>query len=389
MSRLTRDGLFFGTLPFALAASPASAQITIGADAHVQAASNPLLLAGPDKDAIMGEISVKPEFKTISATGNSLDLAGVLTERHYSRLYNNYVLGNVRATGELRDNERLSVQASAGYLRDVAGDTLTSNVDGLVSPQSVRNDWQGQFSATWRPNARTMILPLISGERTTYDSNSSLPSSNFLQNTTSASAEIGFRYRLTANSWLGVRPVADFSKTRTQPSLHRLALFGTLNRTFSRTVTLVVEAGVEHVDGADATLLIPPRKAATSFSGSFSLCRAGQTENACLKASVGSEVSAIYGFQRREAVGVNLSKRLDERRTVTAVLDYQRISAPTGISRLRDVDAASARLTLDWRITRAATISAEVQYARATIDSGDRPRSGYVGLRFRWQPRLR
>lgn len=389
MIKIFRNGLYYGAIPFVLAASPASAQLIIGAEAHVQAASNPLLLTGGDKGAIMGEISVKPEFKTESATGDSFDLAGILTERRYSRLYSHYVLGSVRATGEVRHDEHFTAKATAVYLRDIAGDTLIDNVDGLVSPQSVRNSWRGELSATWRPNARTMILPLISAERSTYDMKSLLPITALLQNTTSARAEVSLRRLLTETTWLGIRPVADLSRTNGQPSLHRLALFGTLNKRFSSTINMEVNAGAEHVDGANATNLIPRRKPATSFSGSFSLCHAGETANSCLTASLGSEVSAIYGFQRRKAVGANLSKRLDERRTITAELDYQRISAPKNVALSRDLDAASARLSLDWRLSRNATASGELQYARRTVDTGDKPQSGYVGVRFRWQPRVR
>lgn len=389
MMKVSRDGWLASAMPLALAASPAGAQLVIGAEARVQAASNPLLLTGGDKDAFMGEISVKPEFKTESATGDTFDVAGVLTGRSYSRLYNNYLLGSVRATGEVRRNERFTVKASAAYIRDIAGDTLITNVDGLVSPQSVRNNWQAELGATWRPNARTMILPLVTAERSTFDSKALLVGGTRLRNTSSARAEIGFRRRITANTWIGIRPVADLSRTGGQPDLHRVALFGTVNKRFSTTVDLEVQAGIEHVDGAGASDFGPPRRAVTAFSGSFSLCRTGETTNACLTGAIESEVSALYGFQRRKAVGVNVSKRLDERRTITAALDYQRISAPRNFVLFRDVDGASARLALDWRLTRRVTLTGELQYARRTVETGDKPQSGYAGLRLLWQPNLR
>lgn len=389
MIRVPRDGFFAGALPFALVASPASAQLSLGAEARIQAASNPLLLTGKDLDAFLAEISVKPEFKTESPTGDTLDVAGVLTARSYSRLYSNYLLGSVRATGEIRRNERLTAKASAAYVRDLAGDTLIADVDGLVAPQSIRNNWQAELGATWRPNARTMILPLVSAERSTFESKVKLPGGTLLRNTSSARAEVSFRRSFTANTWVGLRPVADLSRTAGQPDLHRIALFGTVNKRLSSTVDLEIQAGAEHVDGANATNFGPARRAATSFSGSVSLCRTGETTNSCLTGSIGSEVSALYGFQRRKAVGANISKRLDERWTITAAVDYQRISAPRNFVLFRDVDGASARAALDWRLTRRATLTGELQYARRSVDTGDKPQSGYAGIRFRWQPQTR
>jgi len=365
------------------AAFPVGAQVILGGEGRVAIDTNPLLLSGKKNDAIITEITANPEFKTESATGNTLDLAGVLIGRHYSRRYDDYVLGSVRATGTLRDSERLSVTASASYLRDLAGDAVATNIDGLIAPQTVRNVWQGDATATWRPNARTMIVPTGSFEHASYED------SPLLQNTNSGRVEVALLHKTTAHTWVGVRPVLTTSQGGGQPSLIRSAVFATIKQTLTAFWTFSADAGVEHVDG---TRPVPGFASAgrqrTAPSGSLDVCRTTERTNACLTASLGSDVSALFGFQRRKAVGARVTRQLDERRTVTAAVDYQRFTAPEGLLRARELDAASARLDLEWRLNRTLTLAGELQYRRRAIGIGETPEAGYAGIRLRLRPRL-
>lgn len=369
-----------------LAGDPASAQLTMGADARVQAASNPLLLPGDERGAILAEASVRPRYRSVSATGDVLEIAGVLTGRTFSRLYRDYVLGSLRGDGTLRDSERLSASASVGYVRDLAGDAIATSVEAAIAPQSVRNLWQTAADLTWRPDARTTIRPAIAAERATFTD------SVLLRDTGSARVEITLLRLLTAQTWVGVRPLATVSRTAGQPGLTRAAGFATLDSQLSPTVHLRAEAGVEHVGGAPATALLARRRAATAVAGSIDLCRRRARTEMCGLASLGSEVSALTGFQRRLAGALTLSHRIDEHWTFAAQADYQRIAAPQGAGAailVGDLDALAALVRLDRRTGPATTLSGEISYAQRSIGAGSTPRSLYAGVRFRWEPRVR
>jgi hypothetical protein len=370
----------------AWASDPASAQLTMGAEARVQAASNPLLLPGDDRDAILAEASVRPRYRTISATGDVLEVAGVLTGRTFSRLYRDYLLGSLRGSGTLRDSERLSASASVGYVRDLAGDAIAASVAAAIAPQSVRNLWQTAADLTWRPDARTTIRPAIAAERATFSD------SVLLRDTGSARLEIALLRLLSAQTWVGVRPLATVSRTAGQPGLTRAAGFAVLDSQLSPTVHLRAEAGMEHVDAAPATALLARRPAATAVAGSIDLCQRRARTDLCALASLGSEVSALTGFQRRLAGGLTLSHRIDERWTLVAQADYQRIAAPRGAAAaipVRDLDALAALLRFDRRTGPATTLSGELSYAQRGTGAGSTPRSLYAGVRFRWEPRVR
>jgi hypothetical protein len=368
----------------ALTPRPAGAQLVLGAEARAQAASNPLLLPGPDRDALLAEVSVRPEYRTTSETGDRLDVAGVLTARTFSRLYRDYLLGSLRATGTWRDSERLTATATAGYLRDLAGDTLATSVEAALAPQSVRNVWQAGANLTWRPDARTMVKPLIDAERADYSD------SVVLRDTGSARIEVAVMRLLSARTWVGVRPLMVVSRTGGQPDLHRVAAFASLDAQLAPHWHLQADVGPEHVDGAPATALTARRHPATAFSGSLALCREQSRSTLCLNASLGSDISALAGFQRRLAAGVALNRRADERWTVVAQADYQRLQAAEATIAIlaRDLTAAAVLLRLDWRASRQATVSGEISYAQRSTEIGSKPRSTYAGIRLRWEPRL-
>lgn len=362
------------------------AQLVMGADARIQAASDPLLLGGKNRDAFLGEITLRPEYRIENNTGDSLNLAAEITGRKYSRLYSDYLLGAVRATGEVRSSEFLSARATAAYTRSLAGDTLTTAIDGLVSPQSIRNSLRGDAGATWQPNARTTIAPSAFVERSTYENGIRLP------DTTTAELSIPAMRAISERTRIGIRPVASLSRSGGQPTTHRFAGFATVDTALSQTVNLVAEAGVEHVDGTWMGIDTPvpfARKPATAFSGMARLCHMGERNDACLNAALGADISPLYGFQRRFSTGASLSRKLDTRRKLSGQIDYQRVWAPAGLASDGPLDSLSAKVEMEWTLTEHIALAADLQYARrATLDAGT-PDSFFAGFRFRWTPTLR
>jgi hypothetical protein len=105
-------------------------------------------------------------------------------------------------------------------------------------------------------------------------------------------------------------------------------------------------------------------------------------------------VSALDGFQRARSLHTSVSYRLDERKTLAVLLDYQRISAPRGQAALSAAgggrfEAGSALARMSWRLTPTLTGSGEAGYIMRRSDIVGRVRSSYVGLRLRLEPRLR
>lgn len=374
-------------------ASQGTAQSTshtaIAVDATTEAASNPLLRSGKDNGAVMAELSIMPEYKVTDERGNTLDLDAVATVRSYSRLYPTYVLGSVTAVRGFRQSERLSGTATLGVVRDLPVDLPTTGIDALVAPQSIRTTINGAANLEWRPDSRTTITPAISALRATYGGDT------VLRATRSGQAQLAYGRLVAARTTIGVRPLFAISQTAGQPTLERYALVGTVEHGLSSVMRLNFDLGAEYLPAVrDARLQTASRGAATYVVGSLRLCRETLRLDACVAGELGSQVSALDGFQRARSLHTSVSYRLDERKTLAVLLDYQRISAPRGQAALSAAgggrfEAGSALARMSWRLTPTLTGSGEAGYIMRRSDIVGRVRSSYVGLRLRLEPRLR
>lgn len=370
-------------------ASQGTAQSTsrtaITVDATTEAASNPLLRSGKGNGAVMAELSIMPDYKVTDEQGNTLDLDAVATVRSYSRRYPTYVLGSVTAVRGFRQSERLSGTATLGVVRDLP----TTGIDALVAPQSIRTTINGAANLEWRPDSRTTITPAISALRATYGGDT------VLRATRSGQAQLAYGRLVAARTTIGVRPLFAISQTAGQPTLERYALVGTVEHGLSSVMRLNFDLGAEYLPAVrDARLQTASRGAATYVVGSLRLCRETLRLDACVAGELGSQVSALDGFQRARSLHTSVSYRLDERKTLAVLLDYQRISAPRGQAALSAAgggrfEAGSALTRMCWRLTPTLTGSGEAGYIMRRSDIVGRVRSSYVGLRLRLEPRLR
>jgi hypothetical protein len=366
------------------ASTLSDAQTTVGIDASAKFASNPLLEPGRDNAAMVFEISVLPEFKDVDSRGNSIDLAGVATLREYSRRYSRAVLGSFTATREFRQSERFSGKASLGVTRDLVGDTPTIGVDALVAPQSLRTTLNASGDILWHPDALTTITPAISALRSTYDRTTEL------RETRSAEASVDYARKISGTTTLGVRPLVAISHTLGQPTLHRYAFYGTVQQRLSPVLQLDFDLGAEHLPSSDAIApAVAARPSATLLAGSMRLCAKARRLDACLSAELGSQVSALDGFQRTKSVRATVAYHLSERKLVTVQLDYQRIAAAVSLGQRGELESGDASVTLDWRMTSSLTLSGVAGYALRQSDLQTKPHSTYVGLRLRLTPRQR
>ena len=363
-------------LPLLLGAavSPAAAAVkySLAAGAEATWSSNPLLLRGGTLPAVMFEGTLSPGLKVTGDTGSSLDLAGELRPRAYSRRYGEFLLGEAHATGVLRKDERLTVTATAGYDRDLSADILAEGVDASIDPRSIRNAWQGRVAATWTPNARDTITPGIGFDLSTFEG------TRTLQKTRTITADIGYNHRTSARTALGIRTAANFSRAGSSGGFTTAGLFGTIDHRLSPVLRFNAEAGIEHsrddVSG----------QSSNQFSGRAQLCATGERTNGCLNASVASQIGAVGGLQRRYTISATATQVIGPRHSIDFGADYQKAEQNVG-ALVPTTSAASIRAALNWRLDRALVLTGQTEYRRRDVGIGAAVDGVFVGLQLRWQ----
>ncbi len=368
-------------LALGLAAAPdaSAAEVTpgIAVGGRVTAASNPFLQPGGGS-AVVVEGSIEPSFVLGRADSTELAFDGVLTGRHYSRNYGDYVLGSARATGVLRSSERLSVTARASYERDIAADAITDGIGSAIGPGSIRNAVHGRAAATWRPNSRDTITPQLDYERVSYEDNP------LLQAVEAASAELAYARRLSERTSIGARAVVRHSRTAGQADIATVAAFATIDQRLSPMWRLAGDLGAERID-QDGDLPPGVQRTRANLSGRARLCADGERLTGCFDMGLASEASPLGGVQRRYTFGATTRWRLRERWQVRATLEYS--NAASGRQSLAPaVSGALARLQLDWTASRRAVVTGELEYRRR--ESAGLAADGiFAGVGVRWGTR--
>lgn len=344
----------------------------LAAEGEVIAADNPLLLSGGNTSALVSDVSIKPGATWTGATGSLLGLNGFLTSRSYSRLYGSFLLGEARAEGVVRYNERLTGRASFLFSRDISADILTDAVDTTVDPRSTRNAWDAGTSLTWTPNARTTITPRLDFTSARFSDRRALGTSKVY------TAELRVARRLSENSSLGIAVFGNRSDVSDTGRFETQSVLATLDRQFGPAVHLTTEAGFERVrDRVTGS-------ASINFSGRGGLCIRGERNRACLDASLASQASAIGTLQKRLAIGANVHRAIGEYWDLGLAADYQRASR-SGVGAAPTLSAATARCTLDWRFAKALTLGSRLEYRQRGLGIGSALRSGYGGVSLRWR----
>jgi hypothetical protein len=355
-------------------ATAASVQFALDAEAGVTAASNPLLLRGSHLSALLFEASLKPGIKIVGDTGSSLDLGGTLNPRAYSQRYGEFLLGEAHATGLLRQSEKLVLTTTTAFNRDISADILTEGVDASIDPRSLRNSLNARAALAWTPNARDTITPRISFDLASFERTTAL------EKTRAAVADIGVARRLNERTALGIRSAATFSRVGAGTDFSTLALFFTVDQRLGARLRLNAEAGIERSRD------LQTGQTSNQFGGRSQLCTVAERTNACIDATVASQISAAGGLQRRLTAGAALTHQIGPRQTLGLSAEYQRakrITDPPSPT----LSAASVRATLDWALNRVLTLGGRVEYRHRDVGSGSGINSGFVGIQLRWQRR--
>jgi hypothetical protein len=362
------------------AAKPVVAEVTpqIAASGNLVAATNPFLLVGGES-ALLVEGSIEPSLTISGSDGSELALDGVLTGRQYSRIYGNFVLGSVHATGLLRESERLSLTALASYDRDIAADTITDGIGGAAGPRSIRNMVRARTGATWRPNERDTFTPVINFERVTFEDNPALLP------VTSVSADLGYARRLSPRTSVGARLVARRSEIDGADTIDTLAAFATGDQRLSAVWRLSGDLGFERVELRGTP---PPgvQRVRINPSAQIRLCAESERSGGCLNFGMASEASPLGGVQRRYTAMASANHRLSEAIRIAANVEYSQ--ADSGQQTLAPgLGGAVARLQLDWTASRRTVVSGHVEYRRRDFDARRTVDGVFAGIGIRWGTR--
>ncbi len=364
--------------------SPAMSQTetTLTLDAQAMASSNPFLLPGSDRGAVLTQISASPEIKLTNATGSSLDLSGTVTQKWFSQHYGQYLVGKVDALGRYRNNEYWTIEADGGFSRDLAVDVLTSSVDAVIDPQSVRTDYDGALRIRWTPDAHTEIVPEVRYESASYDG------SSVLRDTRTFKADLAVSRKVSPYTQIGVRGEALFSKAAGQLAQSSQALYATIKQDISEHWQLTAEVGAQRTENRAGPLQDQSvgSSSPTRLSGRAELCRKASHGLACLTGLIDSEISGLGGLQRTMTGTATVTQQLSERTAVNGTLEYRHSETQHGA--FPALDSLRASLRLDRRLGRDFTLSGTAQYLRRQLSNGGGwIGAAYGGLQLRYQPR--
>lgn len=370
----------------AMTGASANAQMVprIEVDVSTLVSNNPLLVAGGDRGGIQGEISIKPGLSLTTPTGSTFDLAAVITDRQYSQRYGNFVVGNVAATGSYRDSEYLSVGASLSAARDLAVDLLTTEVDAVADPSSIRTSYNSGLSLTWHPDQYTWVRPDVTVETANYSD------TTLLRSTRAVTGSLAYIRRVSERTRVGARAGATFSRTAGLSDISTQSLLATVERRLSTGWRASGEIGGERSSARSEDwfgLLRVNQPARVLVSGRAELCRDAVGPTLCVSGSLNSEVSGLGGLQRRAVLSASASKALSERNTFAFVGEYRRATTQGGA--LPPLDAIRAVATLERRLNPTLTLAGTLQYLRRQQLTGARIGAGFAGLELRYRPVLR
>lgn len=362
-----------------LAPAIAAAEVTpqFAVTGRVVAASNPFLLQD-GVSAVLVEATARPSL-TMGSDGSELAVNGILIGRQYTRSYGGFVLGSATATGVLRQSERLSLSALASFNRDLAADTITDSIGSPLDPRSIRNVVRGRATATWRPSAFDTLTPQIEYEKVNFQD------APLLETVATRSASLAYSRRVDERTSLGIRGNFQDNRIGTAESAITLAAFVTGDRQLSPIWRLSGAVGAERIEQRGA---LPPgvQRLRTNFSGSGRLCANGPQLTGCLDLAIASEASVLGGLQRRYTIGATAGYDIREAVRLAVAFDYSK--AGSGQQSIApSLGGASARVQLDWRASRLALVTAEIEYRRREVGAGFSTDGVFAGVGLRWGTR--
>lgn len=302
------------------------------------------------------EMAARPEIQWSLAPATSLEASAAIVHRQYLTRYGGFFNGRAQLRMRHRDSEYLSLDARLAYAREFPTDALTDSADFAIDSISLRETFSARASLDWSPDALTSVTTSVGWESLDY------PDSKLLVPTRALNGDVDFSRRLSETTSLGLH--ADVTRTQATASgtVSARSMRATIEHELGPGVSVNGQVGAEWADalaGGEG-----PR-----IAGSTSLCYRPPSTDACLSASIQSEISGFGGLQRQLYVGGTFRRQISERSSLGLVTDYRTTSMSRGAGR-----ATALRLsgTFERRLTGVLSLIGAVGYFCRRSLTGER-----------------
>lgn len=352
---------------------PCAAQsiIRLDSDAKLILSDNPFLISGDRRAAAAVEVAAHPEILWSLAPATSLEASATIAHRQYLRRYGGFFNGRAQLRASHRDSEYLSFDTRVAYTRELPADGLTDNAGFTIDAVTRRESYSARASLNWNPDARTSVAASGGWERLGY------PDSDLLATTRALSGEIRISRRMSEATSVGLQADATGTSSSAGPSLQAKAFRATLEQRLAAHLTANGHLGLEWSDTGTAG-----NSERARLVGNGSLCYRPALTEACLSASLQSEISGFGGLQRQLFFGASVRHQLSARSSLVALAGYRSADASLGTG---EITALRVSGSYERRLTPVLSIIGATGYLRRQSLSGERNEAlvVQVGVTFR------
>lgn len=364
--------------------APASSQDgpRLEVEPAVIVSDNPFLLEGPGRSAGAAEIAIRPSLTWSLPPGGEAELNGAVVARQYSRTYNDVVTGRVHAEARNRESEYLSWTASASGAREQAIDILTSTIDAVVDPRSLRTSVGSRASLDWNPDPYTTISPSFGAIRSVYSGVAAL------ENTRAFDIGIAFNKRTNERTVVGGRATSIFSRAGSLSDLNVQTLSATIDHRLVSNWRLSGDLGLERsgVGTIIANGVATRPDDRLRMNGQVQFCRERPRDRFCFSGALRSEVSGLGGLQRQLLLRGTGRVQTTERDTIEGNVEYRKSTMWEAAS--GNVDALRVEVAGERRLRRPLFLRPALEYLQRQLLDGRRIGAVYAqaSLIYRWEP---
>ncbi|SIN60470.1 hypothetical protein SAMN02745824_0672 [Parasphingorhabdus marina DSM 22363] len=318
--------------------APAFAETQFYTDVSLGAgwSSNPYLQNGPQESTISGSVTVIPRL-VLTEDVTTFDLRGLARIEEFDEDLRTNTAYGLSASVAHSLSERTQLRAQAGFDGSIVGvnsgffnppDVINENFlppvaddIGLNGTNQRRTSFQGGVGISHNISEVDSISLDVSATAVRFGDSVIQDEYNFftqnvgysrvLSETTSIGASVGLSQVNYLNQDQGDSNIISPSITFDQQIGPDFELSGAVGVSFAR------------VDNGPLG-----KTNSTDFSGSFTLCRQGQTNNFCLSGSRQTLPSAFDGVRSQTSVGLGYTQKLSRKNDLSINAGYSRSSNP-------------------------------------------------------------
>jgi hypothetical protein len=318
--------------------------------ATVSASSNPLLSTAAQAQAMLLELSAEPRLTATNET-SSLELAGRLGHRRYSRLYGSDNFGSARLAGTSKRSERLEINGGANLSYDVAAEVV-DDISAAVDPRSIRISSAANIAARLRLSERSAFTPSFQASRTRYRR------SDVLSGYDAFVLGVAYSRQLSTRTSVGVRLDSAVQRYEAGGRSAVIALLTAGQTSLDEFTTLNGAIGDERVTMSG---LGPTSKSSQPLTGNVNLCRRRLRMSLCAVAAARSDATSIGSLQRRLSAGLTFNHRPTEHTNYSLSADYQR-STSLGEQALGTLNFFNGRASVERHLSKVLTLTGFSNY---------------------------